>query len=169
MRGGGASMIVSGHGQPSMSVRLRSCVVLLLVAACAHAARRAAPSESPQTQSNEARVPKPRADSTREYRGEWDSGFETSTFRGCNGTVFANVWLTLAPGATAGVRWPIESFARGNTITYYVRVRGILRGPADRQRVGGGYGHLGAADYELFVTRLLDMKPAGEPSCVVRR
>jgi hypothetical protein len=152
-----------------MTVLLRSSVVLVL-AACAHSARQTAPSEKPQAQSNESRVQNARADSTREYRGEWDSGFETSTFRSCNGTVFAKVWLTLAPGATTGVQWPKESFAGGkNTIMYYVRVRGILRGPAERRGVGGGYGHLGSADYELFVTRLLDVKPPGEPNCVVRR
>ena len=150
-------------------ILLRSCVMFLLAAACARPARQATLPERAQTQSSDSRLQKARADSTREYRGEWDSGFETSTFRGCNGTVFANVWLTLAPGAIADVQWPNESFARGNTITYYVRVRGILRGPADRRHGGAGYGHLGRGDYELFVTRLLEVKPAGEPNCDVRR
>ena len=150
-----------------MTALLRFVVVLLL-AACARSARQATAPERPQAQRNESPVEKQRVDSIREYRGEWDSGFETSTFRDCNGTVFANVWLTLAPGATAGVQWPTESFSRGMTITYYVRVRGILRGPADR-RVRAGYGHLGSADYELLVTRLLEVKPPGEANCVVRR
>lgn len=92
-----------------------------------------------------------------------------STFRACNGAVFSNVWLTLAPGATADVRWPNENLGGRNTFTYYVRVRGILRGPADRRHAGAGYGHLGSADYELFVTRLLEVRLPGEPDCVVRR
>jgi hypothetical protein len=152
-----------------MRVLLRSAVVFLVAGACARQARHATSAERPPAQSNESRIQRARADSTQEYRGEWDSGFETSTFRGCNGTVFSNVWLTLAPGATTGVRWPNENLGGRNTFTYYVRVRGILRGPADRRRVGGGYGHLGSADFELLVTRLLEVKLPGEPDCVVRR
>src|SRR5256885_6798461 len=149
-----------------MCALLRSCVVLLLAVACARSARQTTPSRKPQAQSNESRVQNARADSTREYRGEWDSGFETSTFRGCNGAVFSNVWLTLAPGATTGVRWPNENLGGRNTFTYYVRVRGILRGPADRHRVGGGYGHLGSADYELVVTPPLEVEAPGGPQFV---
>ena len=107
-------------------------------------------------------------DSTREYSGEWESGFETSVFRGCNGTVPGNVWVSLAPGASAGTRWSDNTVSAG-TRTYYVRVRGILRGPADRRRVGTGYGHLGGADYELYITRVLEVKPPGAPNCVIRR
>src|SRR2546423_10680093 len=122
-----------------MRVLLRSSVVLLLAGACARPARQNTPSERPPTQSNESRVQKARADSTQEYRGEWDSGFQTSTFRGCNGTVFSNVWLTLAPGATTGARWPNDNLGGRNSFTSFVRVRGIFRGPADRRRVGGGF------------------------------
>jgi hypothetical protein len=107
-------------------------------------------------------------DSTREYSGEWESGFETSVFRGCNGTVPGNVWVSLAPGANAGTRWS-DSSSAGSTRTYFVRVRGILRGPADRRRIGAGYGHLGGADYELYVTRVLEVKRPGEPKCVIHR
>ena len=160
-----------------MSVFRCSCALFLL-AACARAPApapapapggQAATGRKPAPQSSEERIERARVDSTREYRGEWESGFETSTFRGCNGTVVANVWLTLASGATAGVQWPAENVSGRNGTTYYVRVRGILRGPADRRRVGGGYGHLGSADYELFVTRLLEIKPPGEPNCVIKR
>jgi hypothetical protein len=74
----------------------------------------------------------------------------------------------MAPGASAGTRW-LDNIGRGaSTRTYYVRVRGILRGPADRRRVGAGYGHLGSADYELYITRVLEVKTPGEPNCVIR-
>jgi hypothetical protein len=108
-------------------------------------------------------------DSTREYGGEWESGFETSVFRGCNGTVPARVWVRLAPGASAGTRWSDNVGSAASTRTYFVRVRGILRGPADRRVIGSGYGHLGSADYELYVTRVLEVKPPGEPNCTIRR
>lgn len=147
----------------------RSCIVLLLAGACTRPARQTAPTERRPAPTTDSRVQRARADSTREYRGEWESGFETSTFRACNGAVFSNVWLTLAPGATADVRWPDENLGGRNTFTYYVRVRGILRGPADRRHGGAGYGHLGTADYELLVTRLLEVRLPGEPDCVVRR
>lgn len=141
---------------------------VLFGCACAQPARQTASTEKPRAQSTESRVQRARADSTREYRGEWESGFETSTFRGCNGAVVSNVWLTLAPGATTHVRWPDENLGGRNTFTYYVRLRGTLRGPADR-RHGGGYGHLGSADYELLVTRLLEVRLPGQPDCVVTR
>ncbi|HEY2855168.1 MAG TPA: hypothetical protein VGJ18_20085 [Gemmatimonadaceae bacterium] len=69
-----------------------------------------------------------------------------------------------------GTRWSDSNIGGGaNTMTYYVRVRGILRGPAAHRRIGDGYGHLGAADYELYVTRVLEVKPPGEPNCIIRR
>jgi len=92
-----------------------------------------------------------------------------SDFRGCNGTVPVNVWLSFAPGATTGIHWPGNMSSAADTKTYYMRVRGILRGPADRRRVGGGYGHLGGADYELYVTRVLDVEIPGEPNCTIQR
>jgi hypothetical protein len=102
------------------------------------------------------------------YSGEWESGFESSVFQGCNGTAPRKVWLTLAPGAARGVEWP-GTVGASATRRYFVRVRGILRGPVvDRRRVGGGYGHLGGSDYELYVTRVLEVKPPGEPSCAIR-
>ena len=144
-------------------------MALLLTVACARPARQTASTERPRASSADSRVQRARTDSTREYRGEWESGFETSTFRACNGAVFSNVSLALAPGATADVQWPNENPGGRNTFTYYIRVRGILRGPADRRQAGGGYGHLGSADYELLVTRLLEVRLPGEPDCVVRR
>jgi hypothetical protein len=108
-------------------------------------------------------------DSTREYSGEWESGFESSVFRGCNRTVPGNVWVSLAPGANVGTQWSDNTGSGVRTRTYYVRVRGILRGPADRRRSGAGYGHLGSADYELYITRVLEVKPPGEPNCVIER
>lgn len=142
---------------------------LLLAGACTRAARQRTSTDLPPAQSTTSHIQRARADSIREYRGEWESGFETSTFRACNGAVFSNVSLTLAPGATTDVQWPNENPAGRNTFTYYIRVRGILRGPADRRQAGGGYGHLGSADYELLVTRLLEVRLPGEPDCVVRR
>jgi hypothetical protein len=108
-------------------------------------------------------------DSTREYSGEWESGVEISVFRGCNGTVPGKVWVTLAPGANASTQWSDNTRSATSTRTYYVRVRGILRGPADRRRIDAGYGHLGGANYELYVTRVLEVKPPRQPNCVIQR
>jgi hypothetical protein len=48
-------------------------------------------------------------------------------------------------------------------------MRGILRGPAPHRAVVSGYGHLGGFDYELYVIRVLQVKPPGEPDCVIKR
>src|SRR5689334_10463136 len=144
-------------------------MVLLLVTACAHSGRqKTAPARVPPPTSSESRSVSATIDSTREYSGEWESGLETSVFRGCNGTMPGKVWVSLSPDANVGTRWSDNS-SRASTRTYYVRVRGILRGPVDRRRAGTGYGHLGVSDYELYVTRVLEVKPPGEPNCVIRR
>ncbi len=109
-------------------------------------------------------------DSAKEYRGEWESGFETSEFHGCDGTLPASVWLTFAPGARASIAWPSNNVGGAvSTMTYYVRVMGVLRGPAERRRYGAGYGHLGGSNYELYVTRVLEARPPGERNCSIQR
>ena len=147
-------------------VRLLAMVVL--AAACARPSQQHAPARTPSTPSNQSRPANAASDSTREYRGEWESGFETSTFRGCNGTLPEKIWVNLAADANVGTKW-LDSIGTAGIRRYYVRVRGILRGPADRRKLGAGYGHLGSADYELYITRVLEVKPPGEPNCSIRR
>jgi len=151
-----------------MTTSLRSVAIVALAMACARSAQQPAPSRRPSTPSSQSRPANIAVDSTREYRGEWESGFETSTFRGCNGSLPDRIWVSLAPDANAGTKW-LDSIGTGGIRRYYVRVRGILRGPADRRKPGAGYGHLGGADYELYITRVLEVKRPGEPNCTIRR
>jgi len=139
-----------------------------LAVACTRSSQQPAPAPKPSTPSSQPRPANVAVDSTREYRGEWESGFETSTFRGCNGSLPDRIWVSLAPDANAGTKW-LDSIGTGGIRRYYVRVRGILRGPADRRKPGAGYGHLGGADYELYITRVLEVKRPGEPNCTIRR
>src|SRR5690348_6993698 len=141
---------------------------MVLAAACAHSTRQAVPARMPPAPISEPHAVTTSSDSTREYSGEWESGVETSVFRGCNRTVPANVWVSLAPDAVVDTKWSDNAAGR-TTRTFYVRVRGILRGPADRQRVGAGYGPRGVADYELYITRVLEVKPPGQPNCAIHR
>jgi len=166
----------SGRSKPSfvnarLSLNLlRALAALAFVGACAHPARQATAVPVPPASTSESPASKTTTDSTREYTGEWETGFETSVFRGCNGSTPAKIWVSLAPGASASARWSDNNLGAGATArTYYVRVRGILRGPAPRRKIGDGYGHLGGFDYELYVTRVMEVKPPGEPNCVVRR
>src|SRR5690242_1568034 len=150
--------------------RVVRTAAIVLLAACARSSPQPTPPRQPSSPSSQAH---PRAaaatpDSTREYRGEWESGFETSTFRGCNGSLPEKIWVSLAENANLGTKW-LDSIGTGGTRRYYVRVRGILRGPVDRRKLGAGYGHLGTADYELYITRVLEVKPPGEPNCAIRR
>lgn len=150
----------------TMTHFVRSVAIVLLATACAHPARQ--PARAPSTPSRQSRPANAPFDSTREYRGEWESGFETSTFRGCNGTLPEKIWVTLAPDANVGTKW-LDSTGAVGIRRYYLRVRGILRGPADRRKFGAGYGHLGGADYELYITRVLEVQPPGQPNCTIRR
>ena len=151
-----------------MTAFVRSVALLILAVACARPSPRPAPARPPTTPRTQSRPANTVVDSTREYRGEWESGFETSTFRGCNGSLPEKIWVSLADDANVGTKW-LDSIGTGGIRRYYVRVRGILRGPADRRKLGAGYGHLGSADYELYITRVLEVKPPGEPNCVIRR
>lgn len=148
--------------------RVWSMATLVLAAACARSSGRHAPARPSSTPSSQSRSANTPSDSTREYRGEWESGSEISIFRGCNGTLPEKIWVSLAPDANVGTKW-LDSIGTAGIRRYYVRVRGILRGPADRRKLGAGYGHLGNADYELYITRVLEVKPPGEPNCTIRR
>ena len=151
-----------------MTHRVRLAAIVALAAACARPSQQAAPARPPSPAGSQSRPANAPIDSTREYRGEWESGFETSTFRGCNGSLPEKIWVRLADNANMGTKW-LDSIGTGGVRRYYVRVRGILRGPADRRKLGAGYGHLGRADYELYITRVLEVKPPGEPDCSIRR
>ena len=149
-------------------MRSSFALLALVISACARSAQQPAPAHRPSTPATPSRPATVVVDSTREYRGEWESGFETSTFRGCNGTLPDKIWVSVADNANVGTKW-LDSIGTGGIRRYYVRVRGILRGPADRRKLGSGYGHLGGADYELYITRILEVKPPGEPNCTIRR
>lgn len=151
-----------------MPILFRLSTVLVVAAACARPVRQTTPARVPPAPSSESRAASAPTDSTREYSGEWESGVETSLFRGCNGTLPAKVWVSLAPGASEGARW-LDNSSAARTRTYYVRVRGIVRGLAERRGSGGRPGDLGGAEYELYVTRVLEVKPSGQPHCVVKR
>lgn len=93
------------------------------------------------------------------------SRVETSLFHGCNGTLPVTVRVRLAPGASEGAHWSENTGGAPTTRTYYVRVRGILHGPLPQQRIGAA----GGGEYELYVTRVLEVKPPGQPNCVIHR
>jgi hypothetical protein len=144
---------------------------LALVAGCTRTVRQTPSARVPPAPrtSTESRAANTSPDSTREYSGELESGFETSVFRGCNGSTPAKVWVTFAPDATVGAHWSDNTGGAATTRRYYVRMRGILRGPAPHRGAASGYGHLGGFDYELYVIRVLEVKPPGEPNCAIKR
>ena len=144
-------------------------IVLPLVAGCAHTTRQTTPPRKPPVATSEERAVTTGTDSTREYSGEWESGVDVSVFHGCNGTLPAKVRVSLAPGASEGARWSENAGSAPGRRTYYVRVRGILRGPVTHSGLGSRRDRDGGAEYELYVTRVLEVKPAGHPDCVIRR
>ena len=149
------------HALPAGDARATAAklsIVLVLLAGCARAARQTTPARvPPSTPSRESQPVNTTTDSTRDYSGEWESGFESSILRGCNGTLPPKVWVSLAPGASEGAHWTEHNGGAPTTTTYYVRVRGILRPPQAHR------------PYELYVTRVLEVKPPGQPNCVIRR
>src|SRR5690242_7222278 len=96
----------------TVSALIRFSALVVLIAACSRSAPRTTPARVPppparvpSTSSSESHAPATTGDSTREYSGEWESGVETSVFRGCNRSVPASVWVTLAPDAVLDTKW----------------------------------------------------------------
>jgi hypothetical protein len=140
------------------------CSALMLVVLGSVALRAQGPPTESSQPIDSQRV-QAQGDSIREYHGEWESDFEASEFRDCDKAIAGKVWLAFAPGVA--VKFPKDN--RLHVLiptTVYVRVRGILRGPAPRpRRIGSGYGHGNGSDYELYVTRVLEVKLQEESEC----
>jgi hypothetical protein len=141
------------------------CAVLPIVVACFRQRVEPVQSREPVLPIDTAAVTSS-SDSVREYRGEWESEFESSVFRQCDVKIPGSTWLQFA--ANVRPQFP----PRANVVAsnnYYVRVLGILRGPADRRQFGAGFGHGNGSDYELYVTRILELKLPDETTCSVPR
>jgi len=82
------------------------------------------------------------------FRGRYQSGFESSSFRPCGDSVTA--WTEFSPAARdSGPKWP--NLKGEGYPTYYVRWQGTRTGPWH-------YGHLGGASYEMRVDRVLEVR-----------
>jgi hypothetical protein len=107
------------------------------------------------------------------FRGTYSSGFEHSNFAPCpdsalgvplprpNGVGFwSAIWVrldSLASQPPQGL-WPTVTPDSTGHVTFFVRWRGVLRGP-------GVYGHLGVSAYQLVVDSVYSVRPRNQGSC----
>jgi hypothetical protein len=100
-----------------------------------------------------------------EFRGLYTPGFESSDFTPCDGfspslkpPTGAWAWVSFSKSVDLSkVQWPRVADTTSYP-TYYVRWEGTLSGPA-------AYGHMGAADFDLFVDRILELRAQAPGDC----
>jgi hypothetical protein len=91
------------------------------------------------------------------FAGHWRYGFEESRFRPCD-SLLPEAWLTFSPSARkdSSLEWPTGLDQYYPEV--FVRVEGELVGPWH-------YGHLGVSDYQLTVSRMLNVAKASKKRC----
>jgi len=101
-----------------------------------------------------------RADSVREYRGTYVTGFEVSWFRPCEAERGDDRWwVTLTDGALRQ-RDSLAKRLTGQPRSVFVRWRGTV-GP----KMPTGAGHMGLGSRYLLVTEILELRPVEEAGC----
>lgn len=88
------------------------------------------------------------------YEGDWDWSFETSSFTTSDGR--GPWWLSAESATWEALQAPLANAQRGPWGRVHVIVEGELSAP-------GHYGHLGAYQRELRVTRVIEARIADAP------
>ena len=96
------------------------------------------------------------AETPRQFSGTWDWSFETSAFRTDEGA--GPYWLSAEGQTWSQIVAPIESAGAGPWGRLHLVVEADLSAP-------GRYGHMGAYEREIRVTRVIESEliPASRP------
>ena len=104
------------------------------------------------------------ADSVREFRGTYESGFEVSWFHPCDAPLGDDVWwVTLTDRAlhqrdSIAAKMPPPQPGQAGTV--FVRWRGTT---SDKLPMGAG--HMGRGSRYMLVHEILDIKPPTNAGC----
>ena len=101
-----------------------------------------------------------RADTVREYRGTYETGFEISWFHPCGAERGDDSWWVTLGNDALRQRDSLAKTLEGQPRTVFVRWRGTVS-----PKMPAGAGHMGRGSRYLLVTEILELKPADEAGC----
>jgi hypothetical protein len=100
------------------------------------------------------------ADTVREYRGTYETGFEVSWFHPCGAPSGDDSWWVTLGSDALRQRDSLAKSLTGQPRALYVRWRGTVS-----QKMPGGAGHMGRGSRYMLVTEVLQLRAAEEGGC----
>jgi hypothetical protein len=100
------------------------------------------------------------ADTVREYRGIYETGFEVSWFHPCGAPSGDDSWWVTLGSDALRQRDSLAKSLTGQPRALYVRWRGTVS-----QKMPGGAGHMGRGSRYMLVTEVLQLRAAEEGGC----
>jgi hypothetical protein len=134
---------------------MRSLVAPLLIGGLAAAMQAEPPSARGRGAASVAR-----ADTVREYRGTYATGFEVSWFRPCEAERGDDAWWVTLTDDALRQRDSLAKQLAGQPRSVFVRWRGTIS-----PKMPAGAGHMGRGSRYMLVTEILEMKPADDAGC----
>jgi hypothetical protein len=101
-----------------------------------------------------------RADTVREYRGTYATGFEISWFRPCDAERGDDMWWVTLTNDALRQRDSLAKQLTGQPQSVFVRWRGTIS-----PKMPAGTGHMGRGSRYMLVTEVLELRPAEEAGC----
>lgn len=106
------------------------------------------------------RSPYAPADTVREYRGIYETGFEVSWFHPCGAPSGDDSWWVTLNNDALRQRDSLAKSLTGQPRALYVRWRGTVS-----EKMPAGAGHMGRGSRYMLVTQVLQLRSAEEGGC----
>ena len=100
------------------------------------------------------------ADTVREYRGLYETGFEVSWFHACGAPSGDDSWWVTLSNDALRQRDSLAKSLTGQPRTLYVRWRGTVS-----PMMPAGAGHMGRGSRYMLVTEVLQLRASDEAGC----
>lgn len=100
------------------------------------------------------------ADTVREYRGIYETGFEVSWFHPCGAPSGDDRWWVTLSNDALRQRDSLTKSLTGQPRALYVRWRGTVS-----KKMPAGAGHMGRGSRYMLVTEVLQLRAAEEGGC----
>jgi hypothetical protein len=101
-----------------------------------------------------------RADSIREHRGTYETGFEVSWFHPCGAPPGDDRWWVTLTDVALRQRDSLAKRLTGEPRAVFVRWRGTVS-----PKMPAGTGHMGRGSRYLLVTEILELRAAEDTTC----
>jgi hypothetical protein len=135
---------------------MRTLIPLVLAAGIATLA----PSRGTGTPASGVQTVRAQADTVREYRGLYETGFEVSWFHPCGAPAGDDSWWVTLSNDALRQRDSLAKSISGQPRVLYVRWRGTVS-----PKMPAGAGHMGRGSRYLLVTEVLQLRASDESGC----